>query len=77
MDTFNQSAWAQENFSQDFLEKADIYIQERRKMIRIISSLHAFYPRLSIRDVKRNEREGQKTLICPKDLRTTRAVASP
>ena len=33
MDTFNQSAWAQETFSKDFLEKADIYIQERRKMI--------------------------------------------
>jgi tRNA (cmo5U34)-methyltransferase len=43
MDTFNQSAWANEQFSKDFLEKADIYIQERRKMIRSISSLFYFY----------------------------------
>ena len=43
MDTFNQSAWAQDNFSRNFLEKADIYIQERRKMIRIMSSLFSFY----------------------------------
>jgi tRNA (cmo5U34)-methyltransferase len=43
MDTFNQSAWANEQFSKDFLEKADIYIQERRKMIRSMSSLFYFY----------------------------------
>ena len=43
MDTFNQSAWAQEKFSKDFLEKADIYIQERRKMISNMSSLFSFY----------------------------------
>ena len=43
MDTFNQSAWAQETFSKDFLEKADIYIQERRKMIRSMSSLFSYY----------------------------------
>ena len=43
MDTFNQSAWAQETFSKDFLEKADIYIQERRKMIHSMSSLFSFY----------------------------------
>jgi tRNA (cmo5U34)-methyltransferase len=43
MDTFNQSAWAQEHFSKDFLEKADIYIQERRKMISNMSSLFTFY----------------------------------
>ena len=43
MDTFNQSAWAQDKFSQNFLEKADIYIQERRKMIRSMSSLFSFY----------------------------------
>jgi len=43
MDTFNQSAWAQEKFLKDFLEKADIYIQERRKMIRSVSSLFSFY----------------------------------
>jgi tRNA (cmo5U34)-methyltransferase len=43
MDTFNQSAWAQEQFSENFLEKADIYILERRKMIRSMSSLFSFY----------------------------------
>ncbi len=43
MDTFKQSAWAQEQFSKDFLEKADIYIQERRKLIRSMSSLLSFY----------------------------------
>jgi tRNA (cmo5U34)-methyltransferase len=43
MDTFNKSAWAQEEFSKDFLEKADIYIQERRKMISSMSSLFSFY----------------------------------
>ncbi len=43
MDTFNQSAWAQDNFSKNFLEKADIYIQERRKMISSMSSLFSFY----------------------------------
>lgn len=43
MDTFNQSAWAQDKFSRNFLEKADIYIQERRKMIDSMSSLFSFY----------------------------------
>jgi tRNA (cmo5U34)-methyltransferase len=43
MDTFNRSAWAQEQFSKNFLEKADIYIQERRKMISDMSSLFSFY----------------------------------
>ena len=43
MDTFNQSAWAQEHFSKNFLEKADIYIQERRKMINNMSALFSFY----------------------------------
>ncbi len=43
MDTFNHSAWAQEHFSKNYLEKADIYVQERRKMIRIMSSLFSFY----------------------------------
>ena len=43
MDTFNQSAWTQDKFSKDFLEKADIYIQERRKMISNMSSLFSFY----------------------------------
>jgi len=42
MDPFKQSAWAQEAFSKDFLEKADIYIQERRKMIGTMSSLFSF-----------------------------------
>lgn len=43
MDTFNQSSWAKEEFSRNYLEKADIYILERRKMIGIMSSLFAYF----------------------------------
>jgi len=43
LDSFNQSAWSHESFSKNFLEKADIYIQERRKMIRTMSSLFSLY----------------------------------
>jgi len=38
-DSFYQSAWAQEEFSKNYLEKADSYIPERRRMIGIMSSL--------------------------------------
>ena len=43
MNTFNQSAWAQKDFSENYLEKADIYILERRKMIGIMSSLFSYF----------------------------------
>jgi len=39
MDTFRESAWAQGDFSKNYLEKADIYIPQRRKMISLFSSL--------------------------------------
>jgi tRNA (cmo5U34)-methyltransferase len=44
VDTFDASAWAKEEFSRNYLERADIYVPDRRKMIGIVSSLfaHAF-----------------------------------
>jgi hypothetical protein len=36
---FNKSAWADNNFAQDYLDKADIYVVERRKMFWFVSSL--------------------------------------
>ncbi len=45
MDTFRKSAWAHKEFSGKYIEKADIYIPERRKMISLFSSyLAAFFP---------------------------------
>jgi hypothetical protein len=41
--TFNQSAWAREEFSKNYLEKADIYVIERRKMIGIMASLFTYF----------------------------------
>ncbi|MGC2064501.1 MAG: class I SAM-dependent methyltransferase [Thermodesulfovibrionales bacterium] len=43
MDTFRKSAWAQKDFSKNYLDKADIYIPERRKMISLFSSLLACF----------------------------------
>jgi tRNA (cmo5U34)-methyltransferase len=43
VDTFNESTWARKDFSENYLEKADIYIPERRKMIRVVSSLHSYF----------------------------------
>jgi tRNA (cmo5U34)-methyltransferase len=43
VDTFNTSGWAREDFSKNYLDKADIYIPERRKMISLVSSLVAFF----------------------------------
>jgi tRNA (cmo5U34)-methyltransferase len=43
MDTFGRSAWAQKSFSNNYLEKADIYIPERRNMISMFSSLLTFF----------------------------------
>ncbi len=43
MDTFGRSAWAQKAFSNNYLEKADIYIPERRNMISMFSSLLTFF----------------------------------
>lgn len=42
-DTFNKSAWAREEFSRNYLEKADIYVLERRKMIWIMGSLFTYF----------------------------------
>jgi hypothetical protein len=35
---FKQSAWADYKFAQNYLDKADIYIVERRKMFWFVSS---------------------------------------
>lgn len=39
MSDFNKSAWADNTFAQNYLDKADIYIVERRKMFWYVSSL--------------------------------------
>jgi tRNA (cmo5U34)-methyltransferase len=39
MDSFRESAWAQTDFSKQYLDRADIYIPQRRKMIGLFSSL--------------------------------------
>lgn len=38
MTDFKQSAWADYRFAQNYLDKADIYIVERRKMFWFVSS---------------------------------------
>lgn len=42
-DSFYRSLWAEEEFSKNYLERADMYIPERRKMIALVSSLFAFF----------------------------------
>lgn len=39
MTDFRESAWADNKFAQNYLDKADIYIAERRKMFWFVSSL--------------------------------------
>jgi tRNA (cmo5U34)-methyltransferase len=39
MSDFNKSAWAENKFAENYLDKADIYIVERRKMFWFVSSL--------------------------------------
>jgi len=50
MKTFGDSSWAKEDFSKKYLERADIYIVERRKMFRIVASFfgHFFEGRTGI-----------------------------
>lgn len=43
MSDFNESAWAQENFSRNYLERADIYIVERQKMFSLVSSFYRHF----------------------------------
>lgn len=43
IDTFYRSAWADEEFSDNYLEKADIYIPDRRKMIGTMTSLFDYF----------------------------------
>lgn len=39
MTDFNKSPWADDKFAHNYLDKADIYVMERRKMFRFVSSL--------------------------------------
>ncbi|MEW6715024.1 MAG: class I SAM-dependent methyltransferase [Nitrospirota bacterium] len=50
MSDFNKSAWADNKFAENYLDKADIYIVERRKMFWYVSSLfqHFFAGRENI-----------------------------
>jgi len=51
MSDFDKSAWADNKFAENYLDKADIYIVERRKMFWYVSSLfrHFFAGRENIR----------------------------
>jgi tRNA (cmo5U34)-methyltransferase len=51
MSDFNKSAWADNKFTENYLDKADIYIVERRKMFWYVSSLfrHFFAGRKNIK----------------------------
>jgi tRNA (cmo5U34)-methyltransferase len=40
---FRQSAWADDKFAQNYLDKADIYVVERRKMFWFVSSLFSHF----------------------------------
>lgn len=43
MSDFNRSAWAGNEFAENYLDKADIYIVERRKMFWLVSSLFCHF----------------------------------
>ncbi len=43
MENIFQSAWAKEEFAKHYLENADIYVIERRSMIRMMASLFTHY----------------------------------
>jgi tRNA (cmo5U34)-methyltransferase len=43
MGDFEKSAWANEEFSKNYLEKADIYIVDRRRMLEIMSSFFNYF----------------------------------
>jgi tRNA (cmo5U34)-methyltransferase len=43
MSDFRESAWADKRFAESYLDKADIYIVERRRMFGIASSLFAYF----------------------------------
>lgn len=43
MSDFQKSAWAENRFAENYLDKADIYIVERRKMFRFVTSLFSHF----------------------------------
>ena len=51
MSDFRESAWADNKFAQNYLDKADIYVVERRKMFWFVSSLVSHF-RHGAQDIK-------------------------
>ncbi len=51
MSEFSESAWAREDFSRNYLERADVYIVERRKMFALVASFYRqfLYDRKGVR----------------------------
>ncbi|MCK7485662.1 MAG: hypothetical protein MZU97_08960, partial [Bacillus subtilis] len=45
----DDSPWAKEEFSENYLDNADIYIVERRRMFRLVASLYTHFFRGSHR----------------------------
>ena len=43
MTDFNRSNWAKEEFSKQYVENADIYIVERRRMFDILKSFYRHF----------------------------------
>ncbi len=43
MSDFKESAWADNKFAENYLDKADIYVVERRKMFWFVSSLFSYF----------------------------------
>ena len=43
MSTFDQSQWADAEFSRDYLDHADHYLPERRRLFQILRSFYRFY----------------------------------
>src|SRR5208282_4096122 len=51
MSDFNKSAWADNTFAQNYLDKADIYVVERRQMFWFVTSFVSHF-RHGLQDIK-------------------------
>ncbi|MGO9014735.1 MAG: class I SAM-dependent methyltransferase [Dissulfurispiraceae bacterium] len=51
MTDFNKSAWADNSFAQNYLDKADIYVMDRRQMFWFVTSLVSHF-RHGVQDIK-------------------------
>ena len=45
MGDFESSSWADESFANNYLEKADVFIPERRRMFELLSSIYSHHTR--------------------------------